>query len=125
MAAGDTLPPLLNHLRVVVEHRMNVPVYKVNSREVYMPEERRDLITRTDTVIYCFTGGPNGEPFYVVYFDRFEATHYLQLEQSWYWDQRRRRLSICLDAVAPLQDRYTNEGDFRDRKPMFIMRVKP
>lgn len=125
MAAGDTLPPLLNHLREVVEQRLNIPVYKSNSREMYTAEERRTLITRTDTATYCFSGGPNGESFFVVHFDRFEAVHYLQLEQSWYWDQRRRRLSICLDAVAPLQDRYTNEGDFRDRKPMFIMRPKP
>lgn len=125
MGADDSLPPLLNHLREVVERRLNIPVYKSNSREVYTAEERMSLITRVDTGIYCFSGGPNGEQFFVVKFDRFEATHYLQLEQSWYWDERRRRLSICLDAVAPLQDRYTNEGDFRDRKPMFIMRAKP
>jgi hypothetical protein len=49
----------------------------------------------------------------------------LRLVQRWYWDERRARLSICLDAVAPLMDVHDDNGNFRYQKPLFYRRVRP
>ncbi len=122
---SDNFPGLLPHLREVVEKKMEIPLYNSSNDKLLSPNERLSLISRADTFIHCFSPDPEAGSIGIVNYDILDAIHYLQLEQTWYWDERRGRLAICLDAVAPLQDVRNSEGDFRFRKPLFYRRVRP
>jgi hypothetical protein len=52
------------------------------------------------------------------------SIHRLQLVQTWYWDAHHSRLSICLDAVAPLVDFYYSSGTQKVARPLFYRRAK-
>ncbi len=117
---------LISATRHLVEHQMNIPLYHRSENRLLSPEERREWISQTDTVFYCFNDGPNGALYDLVQTEthHFERVHELRLVQTWYWDERRSRLSICLDAVAPMVDVVDQEGNFRFSTPMFYRRSK-
>lgn len=124
MKTVDGIPELLLHQQGVVEKRMDVPLYNAVGDELLSAERRRSLIARIDTIIYPDPQESYEEVHCVVYHDMLRLTHHLLLVQTWYWDTRRRRLSICLDAVAPLVDVQDNEGNFRFRRPLFYWRTR-
>ena len=121
---GDSLPKLLVALKDMAENDLDVPLFDSSNEHLLSPDERSSLISRSDTFIYCFTEGPNGESTGVIHYDVLDDIHFIRLVQTWYWDERRRRLSVCLDAVAPMQNIFDNEGNFRFSRPLFYMRVK-
>ena len=121
---SDSLPKLLVALKDMAENDLDVPLFDSGDEHLLSPGERSSLISRSDTFIYCFTEGPNGESTGVIRYDVLDNIHSIRLVQSWYWDDRRRRLSVCLDAVAPMQNIFDNEGNFRFSRPLFYMRVK-
>ncbi len=124
MKTVGNIPDLLLHLQEVLEKRMDVPLYNSAGDGLLSPERRRSLITRIDTVICPVSREPYEETHCAVYHDMLRLTHYLRLMQTWYWDERRHRLFICLDAVAPLTDALDSEGNFRFRRPLFYWRAR-
>lgn len=123
-AAPDSLPELLVCLKNMLENDMEAPLYNQFDDKLLDADERRSLISFSDTVLHCFTEGPNGAGTSVVHYDLMRHIRHLQLVQTWYWDERRHRLSICLDAVAPMQDVFDNEGNFRYSRPVYYRRTK-
>lgn len=65
-------------------------------------------------------GSSVGHPEYKINLDHIRG---LRFGQTWYWDERRHRLSICLDAVAPLLDVYDSMGNFRYLRPLFYRKA--
>jgi hypothetical protein len=112
-------PELLLCLQDLVEKRMGIPLHDADG-ELLSIEMRQSMLHRSDTIIHCFSEEPNT----VIRLELLDRVHYLQLLQTWYWDARRHRLSICLDAVAPLSDVLDNEDNFRFRRPLFYQRTR-
>lgn len=48
-----------------------------------------------------------------------EEIKHFRLVQKWFWDDRKKRLFIHLESVAPMLEVYGSEGEFRYRKPLF------
>lgn len=113
---------LLVEFQNVLEKKMKIRLYDVAEDRVLTPDERRSLLHRSDTFPYCFSEGPDGETVGIVSLELLHQVHYLRLVQTWYWDERRHRLSINLDAVAPLVDVLNNEGTLLFQRPLFYWR---
>lgn len=86
-------------------------------------EERKNQLVRIDTALIFDAKTYQPEAQIVRTELDINDLRLLRLVQTWYWDERRGRLSICLDAVAPLQYVRDNEGDFRFWRPLFYRRA--
>ena len=53
-----------------------------------------------------------------------DSIHELRLIQTWYWDDKRHRLSIHLEGVAPMVDVLNDMEEVKYSKPMFYRRSK-
>ncbi len=47
----------------------------------------------------------------------------LRLFQTWYWDERKHRLSICTDMAGPVIEVMDSEGNFRYEKPLYYIKT--
>jgi hypothetical protein len=93
--------------------------YDSQGNEVLSPEARREMLSKTDTIT-TFDPETFEEIVHVVPSGiKVGDVNQLRLVQTWYWDARNSRLSIHLDAVAPIEDVYDVRGNFRYPKPLF------
>ncbi len=85
---------------------------------------RRDLFFSTDTVV-TFDPETYEEQLKVIKNERRgEELMQLDLQQDWFWDDRRKQLIIKLNAFAPLLKVTDDEGNFRYSRPLFWREVK-
>jgi hypothetical protein len=110
------------HLLGVLENDMKKPFYDTWSDRPLSPAERKSMLAKTDTVV-TFDPETYEEKVQVVRNEiNPDNIRHLRLVQTWYWDERRHRLSICLDAVAPVIDVLDTQGNFRFARPLFYWR---
>ncbi|MCY7327031.1 MAG: hypothetical protein LH618_00615 [Saprospiraceae bacterium] len=115
----------LVHLLNVLKTDQKIPFYDAWNEKPLSSIERTSLLAKTDTVM-DYANYQGYEEIIKIVHREINATDFSQLRllQTWYWDDRRNRLSICLDAVAPVLDVMDNEGNFRFRKPLFYRRTR-
>jgi hypothetical protein len=115
----------LPHTLKTLENDLKTPFYGILDEKSLSPAERKRLLTSQDSII-TFDPETYEEKVVVVNNEiNVGDIRELRLVQRWYWDERRARLSICLDAVAPLMDVHDDNGNFRYQKPLFYRRVRP
>lgn len=111
------------HLRNLLLKRMDLPLYDAQNDQLLAPKVRLEILqTRIDTFYNELDYKESGT---FIVSDVVTEVELLRLMQSWYWDVRHHRLSICLDAVAPIRRVLNNEGDLRYITPLFYQRAKP
>jgi hypothetical protein len=92
-----------------------------NEKPLLLPE-RQCIVASSDTLV--FDAGTDPERIKVVHIPmNMDDIRELRMLQTWYWDERRHRLSVCLDAVAPLQWIFGENGNFRYKKVLFYRRA--
>lgn len=99
------------------------PLFDYNYKKLTMPE-RLHLAAHQDTLITFDPATYEEKQEVVDYQLNIRDLTYLRLVQHWYWDAHRKRLSIHLEAIAPLLDVKGEDGAFRYRKPLFYWRVR-
>ena len=115
--------PLIHQLKLL-ETDMKTPFYDTWNEAPLPPAERKSMLARTDTVV-TFDPETYEEKVMVVKNEiNPDNIRSLRLVQTWYWDERRQRLSICLDAVAPLLDVTDSFGNFRYQRPLYYRKTK-
>lgn len=120
----DSISNLVLPLRRLLENNMNIPLYEeARGGKLLTPEMRRNLLPRIDSVNSGFYDWSDDEKRILFHQDMLKQVHELRFVQTWYWDARRKRLSICLDAVAPVMDIYDPKGNFRYKDPLFYRRT--
>lgn len=93
-----------------------------NEKPIVLPS-RLSLVASSDTLV--FDAGTDKERIQVAHIPmNMDNIRELRLLQTWYWDERRHQLSICLDAVAPLQWIFDENGGFRYKKVLFYRRAE-
>ncbi len=98
------------------------PFYNSGNQKILTQEDRRGLIAKTDTVV-TFDSETYEEKISIVHNAlNINSIRHVRLIQTWYWDENKHRLSICMDAVAPLIDVLDNEGNFRYQTPLYYRR---
>ena len=108
--------------RGLLEKRLQTPLYNACNEVLISQKDRLAMLTVSDTVIHCFSDDTT--MFSVLRYDRMEDVKNLALIQTWCWEPRRNRLSICAEAIGPLRDIRDTEGNLRFRKPLFIRRIR-
>ena len=104
--------PFADQFRLLGNH-MKTPFYDSYNMQPLSPKERLALLSVTDTIV-TFDPETYEEKIVIVSNERdADNVSSLRLVQSWYWDERRHRLSICLDAVAPWLEMEDFHGDYR------------
>jgi len=122
ITAGYQSP--IPHLLNVLENDMKKPFYGTWDEKPLSPTERKSMMARVDTVV-TFDPETYEEKVQVVHNElNPDNIRHFRLVQTWYWDERRHRLSICLDAVAPIIDVLDSRGEFRYARPLFYWRRK-
>ncbi len=115
----------LSHLLQVLKEDVKTPFYDIWNQQLLSDTARRDLMMKTDTVVDYANDQGSEEPVKIVHREIIAADFkQLQFIQTWYWNERSNRLSIRLNAVAPLMDILDENGFFRFRKPLFYRRAK-
>ncbi len=121
---GD-FPGLLPTFEAIVLHHPEIPLYHGTEDRLFTPEERSTLILRTDTLIHCFAPPePDSGAVEVIFLNLLTQVQALRLVQTWYWDEKRHQLAICLDAIAPLRNVLDNEGNLRYVTPLYYQKAK-
>ncbi|MCB9354811.1 MAG: hypothetical protein H6575_09625 [Lewinellaceae bacterium] len=112
------------HFLEVMKNDYRKPFYDNWNERLLTPAERSGMLSRADTVI-VYDPETYQETAAIVRNDlNINNIRELRLLQSWYWDERRSCLYICLDAIAPLLDVFDHEGNFRYKRPLFYRRTK-
>jgi hypothetical protein len=115
----------ISHILQVFETDMKSPFYDSQGNELLSPKERRNMVSRTDTIA---TFDPETYETAIEIINKgikSAQISQLRLVQTWYWDARRNQLSICLDAVAPIKNVIDDWGGFRYAVPLFYRKAKP
>lgn len=111
------------HLLKVMETNSKSVFYDTWRERPLTPEERNSILYKTDTIV-TFDPETYEEKIAVVRNDlNVSNIRHLRLLQTWYWDERRHRLSICLDGVSPLMDVFDSQGNFRYTMPLFLRKA--
>ncbi|HRI60485.1 MAG TPA: hypothetical protein PK228_12195, partial [Saprospiraceae bacterium] len=113
----------LVHLLKVLENDMKTPFYNTEDDKPLSPVARMSIFSRTDTIVIIDPETYAEKVSAVRNEINLDHIRSLRLMQTWYWDERRQRLSICLDAVAPLLDVYDGLGNFRYSMPLFYRKA--
>jgi hypothetical protein len=114
----------LVHLFQVMKTNSKTPFFSASLDRPLTHKERTSMLIKIDTVL---TVDPETfeEKVAVVQNDiNPYDIHQLRLVQSWYWDERLGRLSICLDKIAPLKDVTDEMGGFKYSVVLFYRRAK-
>lgn len=112
----------MTHQLEVLGKNMKIPFYSSGNEKPLTPEDRAHMLATTDTVV-TFDPETYEEKITVVHNDlNANNIRNLRLVQIWYWDEKKHRLSICLDAVAPLINVMDSEGNFRFQRPLYYRR---
>lgn len=114
----------MEHQVEVLRHDFKAPFCTPEGQQVMRPEQRLQIVSWTDTIVTFDVMSEEGRV--VVVHNDIDPSLFrkLQLQQSWYWDVRRRRLSICLDGVAVIMEILDRQGHVRYSSPQFYRRAK-
>lgn len=114
----------VTHLFQVLGRNMKTPFYDSWNEKLLSPAERKAILARTDTIV-TYDPETYEEKTAVVQNEiSTDNVDMLRLVQTWYWDERRHRLSICLDAVAPSIKVFGFDGGYRYSKLLFFRRAR-
>ena len=114
----------MEHQVQVLGNNFKIPFYGSGNEQLLTPQQRREMCARTDTVV-TFDPETYEETVSVVHNDLNDGQlRKLRLVQTWYWDERKHRLSICLDAAGALKDVHGGDGNYRYTMPLFYRRAK-
>jgi hypothetical protein len=109
----------VQHQLKAFETDFKTPFYGTVDEKPLSQKERTSMVAKSDTVI---TFDPESYEEKAVVVNK-EINPYdirqLRLVQIWYWDERRARLSICLDAVGLLKDEFDDMGNFKFSRLLF------
>ncbi len=87
-------------------------------------QDRLSIVSKVDTVI-TFDPETYEEKVVIVRNDiNLNNIKSLRLLQTWYWDERKNRLSICSDQVGPIIDMIDYNGNLRFSRPLYYVKVK-
>ncbi len=102
---------------------MKIPFYDPLGNSLIPAEQRKSMLSRTDTIV-AFDPGNYTETMEVRREEiNADSISQLRLVQTWYWDAVRNRLSISLDAVAPMKNEYTEMGVLRCNRPLYYQKA--
>lgn len=110
------------HQIEVLGHNMKTDFYDNWNEKPLTPDERALIVGRIDSIITIDPETAEEKMVIVRNEINIEAIQHFRLVQSWYWDEHRSRLSICLNAVAPMLDVYDREGNYRYTQPLYYRR---
>lgn len=113
----------LEHLFLLLGTKKNISFYKTLNDKALSFEERKSLVQRSDTTFSIYPGTNEEEVTIEQKGIKPSDIRELRLVQTWYWDDRRHRLFICLDAVAPLKDPAGRFSAYY-QEPAFYRRAK-
>ena len=87
---------------------------------LFRSEQGRNIIAWKDTLV-VFEPSTDEEQTIVKSNNLLEEEiKELRLIQNWYWNDKKKKLSIHLKAVAPMRDIFGDDGFFRYKKPLFF-----
>lgn len=115
--------PLKHQERVLIQDAGTVFYNFLNERPLDM-SERAELLSSTDTVDVFNPETYDLTRKIVQVNIQMDSIRDLRLIQTWSWDDRRKRLAICLDAVAPLEDVLDEEGKLKYKRALFYRRTQ-
>jgi len=114
----------VSHMLCVFESGKKTPFYDSQGGKLLSFEERKNRMPVTDTIVsydpVTFEETITIEQKGI----RYSQVQQIRLVQTWNWDARRARLSICLDAVAPIEGVCNDMGDIRFTRPLFYRMAK-
>lgn len=108
--------------RGLLEKRLQTPLYDASNEVLISETIRPSMLYDYDTILNCFSDDTT--MFSVLRSDLMYNVKNLALIQTWCWEPRRSRLSICTEAVGPLLNVHDDVGNLRFRKPLFIRRIR-
>jgi hypothetical protein len=119
----------MSHLLSVFETKKKSPFYDSQGGKLMSLEERKNMMHRTDTTVSYNWETHEGTMDVEHKGISDSMIQQLRLAQTWYWDDRRARLSICLDAVAPLEEvvyiqYYRKSKGLNHTRPLFYRMAK-
>jgi hypothetical protein len=119
----------VSHLLSVFETKKKAPFYDSQGGKLLSLEERKNRMHRTDTTVSYNWETHEGTMDVEHKGISDSMIQQLRLAQTWYWDDRRARLSICLDAVAPLEEvvyiqYYRKSKGLNYTRPLFYRMAK-
>ncbi|MEO6039332.1 MAG: hypothetical protein ABIQ93_13045, partial [Saprospiraceae bacterium] len=122
VSAGFKNP--LVHLLQVMKTDQKTPFYDAWNEKPLSAAERLSLLSSTDTMV-TFNAQTYEEKTEIRHREiNPDSIKELRLLQTWYWDEERHRLSICLEGVGPVVDYLDGMGDFRFSRVPFYRRGK-
>lgn len=117
-------PGLLSVFESIVLRHPEIPLHHGTENQLLTISDRSRLIADKDTVTdYLGPGEPDAEAVQVVSINRLAQVKSLRLVQTWYWDNERHQLSICLDAMAPMRHVLNEDGTLRFTTPLYYQKV--
>lgn len=119
----------LEHQIKVLGNDLKTPFYDYLNEKPLTPAERSAMLVQVDTVV-TFDPETYEEKVQVVRNElNTDDIQQIRLVHQWYWDEKRSRLSIVLEAVGMMHDVTKNlnnyYGEFRYTTPFFYRRVRP
>ncbi len=121
----DNFPGLLPKFEEIALHHPKIPLHHGTENRLLTLEERSTLSVRLDTIIQRLAlPEPDAGAADLIYLRILAQVDALRLVQSWYWDEKRHKLAICLDAIAPLRNVLDVEGNVRYTAPLFYQRAR-
>lgn len=114
----------VGHLLEVMQSDFKTPFYDYLNDRVLTPSERMEILGKTDTIV-TYDPETYAETVKVVHISyNPDDIRQLRLSQNWYWDEKRWRLSIHLEAVGVMRDSYDDWDNFRFSRVLFYRRSK-
>jgi hypothetical protein len=115
----------VEHLWEKIKNDPNLVLYDPNNENPFTPKERAQLtVTRVDTII-TFDPETYEEKTVAVQNElNPDDVNELRLIQYWYWDERRGRLSITLEATGLIIKVFNGLGEYRYSRLLCYRRVK-
>lgn len=116
--------PLMQHLLDRFKSDSTFTIEPMNGKPLSMGD-RYGMVVKQDTMIICFPEHDDDPTTKVVYWV-LEAKDLarIDLDQRWYWNERRKRLEIYTVGFAPAVRVQDNEGNFRFYRTLFWKRYR-
>ena len=116
--ANGFLNPLEHQLKVFAAD-MNTPFYDARNEKILTPDERIpwSMIVIFDPVTY------QEQVVEVINDINPDAFKNIRLVHQWYWDEKKSRLAIVLNAVAVMWKVYDKSSEFGKLEPLYYSRT--
>jgi hypothetical protein len=115
----------VEHLWERIKNDPKMVIYDPNNENPFTPKDRTDLsATRVDTIVTFDLETYEEKTVEVRNELNPDDVNELRLIQHWYWDERRGRLSITLEAVGLIIKVFDDFGEYRYSRLLCYRRVK-